>query len=114
MLVRMDSVRLYELIAEYANLTNKYILFIDTSKYFSLSTEKKQLVKDFYADIIPQDEHLEIFSNKMTFYKFIDQVTAVDHANDWFPSNRDLEDQDYFFECQVITPSGSITYTNRY
>ena len=68
----------------------------------------------FYDDdIIDEDEVQEIFSNTLTFYKFDTQTVAIDTARNWFPLLKELEDSDYFVEAYVVTPAGSIPYTNK-
>ena len=77
-----------------------------------MSDAKKAEVKAFYDDVIPVDEICDVFGSKYTFYEFLGQAIATETAVDWFPQTADLEDQDYFIEAQVITPSGGIPYTS--
>lgn len=113
MLVSMNAMRIYEMVAHYAKTTEKYVLLIDNTNYFTLSDSKKEQVKEFYADVIPVDEIGEVFGSKYTFYEFLGQAVAIDTAVEWFPQSTDLDDQDYFIEVQVITPSGGIPYTSK-
>ncbi len=112
MLVSMNAMRIYEMVAHYAKTTEKYVLVIDNSKYFSLAADKQALIKTYYEDVIPEDELGEIFGYSHTFYEFTSQAVASDYATDWFPLYKDLDDKDYFIEAQVITPAGGIPYTN--
>tara|TARA_B100000497_G_C7358596_1_gene232835 strand:+ start:127 stop:486 length:360 start_codon:yes stop_codon:yes gene_type:complete len=113
MLVSMNAQRLYELIHYFAKEKNKYILVIDTSIWMTLSDDKKSTVKTYYEDILPVDEIGEIFTERYTFYEFNDQSSAIDTANEWFPLLTQLDDQDYFIECYVVNPSGSMPYGNK-
>ena len=113
MLVFMESQRLYEVVSFYSKNTEKYILVVNTEIFSHLPDEKKQQVKEFYADILPEDELGEIFAEQYRFYEFPSQTVAIETATDWFPRNLDLDDQDYFVECYVITPKGGIPYTNK-
>lgn len=114
MLVSMNPLRLYEVVAGYAKAQQKYILQIDLHSWLSISdAAKKDAVKQFYLDYIPVDEHVEIFANELTFYEFNTEARAVDTAYEWFPPRTSLEDLDYFIHAQVITPGGSISYTNK-
>ena len=114
MLVSMNPERLHELVSYYAKAENKYILVIDNTNCCYLSSEKQQEVLAFYDDdIIDEDEVQEVFSNTLTFYKFDTQTTAVDTARSWFPLKKELEDPDFFVEAYVITPTGTIPYTNK-
>tara|TARA_B100000073_G_C23229024_1_gene369310 strand:+ start:61 stop:417 length:357 start_codon:yes stop_codon:yes gene_type:complete len=112
MLVSMNAMRIYEMVAHYAKTKEKFVLLIDNTHYFTLSDTKKTEVREFYDDSIPVDEIGEVFDNKYTFYEFSSQAVATEIATDWFPQTTDLEDQDYFIEVQVITPSGGIPYTS--
>ena len=38
---------------------------------------------------------------------------SIDTARNWFPLLKELEDSDYFVEAYVVTPAGSIPYTNK-
>ena len=113
MLVSMNAMRIYEMVAHYAKTNEKYILLIDNTHYFTLSDAKKAEVKAFYDDVIPLDEIGEVFSEKYTFYEFLGQAVATETATEWFPQTTDVEDQDYFIEVQVITPAGGIPYTSK-
>ena len=44
------------LIADYAKLSNKFLLVIDNSKYHTLATDKKATVLAYYDGIIPEAE----------------------------------------------------------
>lgn len=114
MLVSMNPLRLYEIIAGYAKEKNKSVLYIDMRTFLSLPEEKREVIKQWYLDEqIPQDEHAEIFANDMTFYEFNTETKATDVAMDWFPPSSYFEDQDYFIQVKVITPGGAISYTNK-
>lgn len=113
MLVSMNAQRLYEVVHHFAKTKSKYILVIDTSNWMLLSAEKQTTVRQYYADILPEDEIGEIFSERYTFYEFDGQDSAIDTGNEWFPLSTQLDDADYFIECYVINPSGSIPYTNK-
>lgn len=113
MLVSLNPLRLYEIIAGYAKERDKYVLFIDLKTWLALDSTKKATVKTYYADYIDEDEIGEVFDNDMTFYEFGSEALATEKAQAWFPLNTSLTDQDYFIECQVITPTGSISYTNK-
>ena len=93
MLVSLNPQRLSDIIAGYAKEKDKYVLYINMSTWLALDATKKATVK--------------------TFYEFGSESQATDKAQDWFPISTSLTDQDYFIECQVITPSGSISYTNK-
>lgn len=112
MLVALNSYNIQEIATEYAKSKQKYVLVVDNTKWFTLDASKQATVKTYYEDVIPADEIVEIFKEKYIFYAFDTQVIAVDNANDWFPQNTDLTDQDYFIDVYVITPAGSIPYTN--
>ncbi len=113
MLVSLNPQRLSDIIAGYAKEKDKYVLYINMSTWLALDATKKATVKTFYEDYIDTDELPEIFAEEMTFYEFGSESQATDKAQDWFPISTSLTDQDYFIECQVITPSGSISYTNK-
>lgn len=112
MLVSLGAQRLYEIVKQYAATTNKYVLVINNVNWFTLDTTKQATVKTFYEDSIPTDEIGEVFAEHYTFYDFDSQSVAVDTANDWFPLSNQTVDADHFIECYVITPAGSIPYTN--
>lgn len=112
MLLSMNAMRLYEIVSHYATSKQMVIVSIDNSRWFNLDDAKKEVVKTFYADLIPEDEIGEVFGNVHTFYEFPSQATATDTANEWFPLLKNLPDEDHFIEVQVINPGGSIPYTN--
>lgn len=113
MLISMNAERLYELVYFYASYNNRFILVIDNSKWFNLDSAKQQEIRSYYEDVINEDEIGEIFANSLTFYKFYTQDTAIDTARTWFPLLKELDDTDFFIEAYVVTPSGSIPYTNK-
>jgi len=113
MLVSMDPKRLYELIHFFSRENNKHILVINNENLLLLDETKKEEVKNYYTESITEDEIGEIFANQYNFYEFDSKSQAVDTAYDWFPQYKDLEDTDYYIECYVISPSGSIPYTNK-
>ncbi len=112
MLVSMNAMRLYELVSHYATCNQKVLVTIDNNKWFGLDNAKKEIVRTFYEDLIPEDEIGEVFGYPYTFYEFPSQALATDIANEWFPRLDNLPDEDYFIEVQVINPGGSIPYTN--
>ena len=58
------------LIADYAKLSNKFLLVIDNSKYHTLSADKKATVLAYYDDIIPEAEIDRIFELEHIYYYF--------------------------------------------
>lgn len=112
MLLSMNAMRLYEIVSYYATSNQKAIVSIDNTKWFNLDDAKKEVVRTFYEDLIPEDEIGEVFGYPHTFYEFPSQGTATDVANEWFPLLKNLPDEDHFIEVQVILPGGSIPYTN--
>jgi len=109
----MGAKRLYEMVSFYAKENNKYILVIDNTSWCYLDSAKQQTVMEFYDEVIDEDEIGEIFSNQHTFYEFDTQAVAIDKASEWFPLLKDLNDSDFFIESYVITPVGTIPFTNK-
>ena len=58
------------LIADYAKLSNKFLLVIDNSKYHTLAADKKATVLAYYDDIIPEAEIDRIFELEHIYYYF--------------------------------------------
>ena len=50
------------LIADYAKVTEKYLMVIDNSKYHTLAADKKATVLAYYDGIIPEAEIDRILS----------------------------------------------------
>lgn len=114
MLVSMNSMRLYDIVAGYAKEKQKYVLKIDVRSWMTIADPtKKEDVKNYYLDFIPVDEHAEIFSDEFTFYEFNTEAKASDTAYDWFPPRTSFDDLDYFIHAEVYTPGGSISFTNK-
>ena len=114
MLISLNPMRMYELVTHYAQTENKYVVCIDNQNYFSLSTEKQQLIKEFHTDRIPESEIDEIFGEKFTFYAFNTEEVAVENAFEWFPRLDEVEDSDYWVYAYVVRPDGTIPYENRF
>lgn len=113
MLISMNPLRLYDIVAGYAKEKQKYVLVINMYPWKSLDSVKKEEVKNYYLDFIPVDEHAEIFSNDITFYEFNSEARATDIASEWFPPSTFFDDLDYFVYVQVITPGGAIVFSNK-
>ena len=54
------------LIADYAKISNKFLLVIDNSKYHTLAADKKATVLAYYDGIIPEAEIDRIFAVSYT------------------------------------------------
>ena len=110
----------YDIVADYAETNNKYVLFADLSNYQSLTATKKSEIKTKYADYIPDDNiddalgtpSGQTFSYKYVFFEFNSEAAATSTAYDWYPQDIIFTDKDYFIEIQVIAPNGTIPYTN--
>ena len=81
---------------------------MDTSKVHEHETSTETILITSHFDV-----NTGYFSNTLTFYKFDTQTVAIDTARNWFPLLKELEDSDYFVEAYVVTPAGSIPYTNK-
>ena len=68
------------LIADYAKLSNKFLLVIDNSKYHTLAADKKATVLAYYDGIIPEAEIDRIFELEHTYYYFNQELPATDAA----------------------------------
>lgn len=100
------------LIADYAKLSNKFLLVIDNSRYHTLATDKKATVLAYYDDIIPEAEIDRIFELEHIYYYFVTELQATDVAFDWFPQPQNLPDADHYIRAYVIKPDGTIPYEN--
>ena len=100
------------LIADYAKLSNKFLLVIDNSKYHTLAADKKATVLAYYDGIIPEAEIDEVFAQKHTFYIFKTQQLAVDNCYDWFPQPQNLTNAAHRIPAYVVAPNGTIPYVN--
>ena len=102
------------LIADYAKLSNKFLLVIDNSKYHTLAADKKATVLAYYDGIIPEAEIDRIFELEHTYYYFNQELPATDAAYDWFPQPQNLPDADHYIKAYVIRPNGTIpvSYTH--
>ena len=100
------------LIADYAKLSNKFLLVIDNSKYHTLAADKKATVLAYYEDVIPEAEIDRIFELEHVYYYFKSEQQAVDNCYDWFPQPQNLPDADHHIKAYVIRPNGTIPYEN--
>ena len=100
------------LIADYAKLSNKFLLVIDNSKYHTLAADKKATVLAYYDGIIPEAEIDRIFELTHTYYAFATELQATDYCFDWFPQPQNVPDADHYIKAYVIRPNGTIPYIN--
>ena len=56
MLVSLNPKTIDMLIADYAKLSNQFMIIIDNSKYHTLAADKKATVFTYYEDVIPEAE----------------------------------------------------------
>ena len=107
--------------ARLAELENKYVVVIDNTAYYSLSTDDKALMYAYYKSvdengearwIIPESEIDEIFAQKHTFYIFKTEQIAVDNCCDWFPQPQNLPNAAFRIPAYVVKPNGTIPYIN--
>ena len=100
------------LAADYAKLSNQYMIVIDNSKYHTLATDKKATVLAYYDGIIPEAEIDRIFELTYTYYAFATELQATDYCFDWFPQPQNVPDADHYIKAYVIRPNGTIPYEN--
>ena len=100
------------LIADYAKLSNKFLLVIDNSKYHTLAADKKATVLAYYDDIIPEAEIDRIFELEYIYYYFNQELAATDAAYDCLPQPQNVPDADHYIKAYVIRPNGTIPYEN--
>ena len=100
------------LIADYAKLSNKFLLVIDNSKYHTLAADKKATVLAYYDGIIPEAEIDRIFELEHTYYYFNQELPATDAAYDWFPQPQNLTNAAHRIPAYVVAPNGTIPYVN--
>ena len=100
------------LIADYAKLSNKFLLVIDNSKYHTLATDKKATVFTYYEDILPEAEIDRIFELEHIYYYFDTESQAESRCFDWFPQPQNVPDADHYIKAYVIRPNGTIPYEN--
>ena len=100
------------LVADYAKLSNKFVLVIDNTKYHTLTADKKATVFAYYDDIIPEAEIDRIFELEYIYYYFDQELAATDAAFDWFPQPQNVPDADHYIKAYVIRPNGTIPYEN--
>ena len=112
MLVSHDPKTIAMLIADYAALSNKYIMVVDNSKYHTLAADKKATVFTWYEDIIPEADIDRVFELETVYYYFDGEQPAVDTCYDWFPQPQNCPDSDHHIPAYVIKPSGGIPYVN--
>ena len=55
------------LVADYAKLSNKFVLVIDNTKYHTLAADKKATVLTYYTSILPEAEIDRIFELEYTY-----------------------------------------------
>ena len=80
------------LVADYAKLSNKFVLVIDNTKYHTLAADKKATVLTYYTSILPEAEIDRIFELEYTYYYFDQEIPATDAAFDWFPQPQNVPD----------------------
>ena len=100
------------LAADYAKLSNQYMIIIDNSKYHTLATDKKATVLAYYDSILPEAEIDRIFELEHTYYYFPSEQTASDYCFEWFPQPQNLPDTDHYIKAYVLKPDGTIPYEN--
>ena len=100
------------LIADYAKLSNKFLLVIDNSKYHTLAADKKATVLAYYDDIIPEAEIDRIFELEHIYYYFDRELDATDAAFDWFRQPQNVPEAAHNIKAYVIRPNGTIPYEN--
>ena len=102
------------LAADYAKLSNQYMIIIDNSKYHTLATDKKATVLAYYDSILPEAEIDRIFELEHTYYYFASEQIASDYCFEWFPQPQNLPDADHYIKAYVIRPNGTIpvSYTH--
>ena len=112
MLITLNPKTTDMLIADYAKLSNKFLLVIDNSKYHTLATDKKTTVSTYYDGIIPEAQIDRIFELEHKDYYFDTEIQATDAAFEWFPQPQNLPDADHYIKAYVIRPNGTIPYEN--
>ena len=112
MLVSHDPKTIAMLIADYAALSNKYIMVVDNSKYHTLAADKKATVLAWYGDIIPEADIDRVFELETVYYYFDGEQPAVDTCYDWFPQPQNCPDADHHIPAYIIKPNGGIPYVN--
>ena len=100
------------LAADYAKLSNQYMIVIDNSKYHTLATDKKATVLAYYTPILPEAEIDRIFELEYIYYYFPNEQTASDYCEQWFPQPQNLPDTDHHMRAYVLKPDGTIPYEN--
>ena len=111
-LITLDPKSKEMLVADYAKLSNKFVLVIDNTKYHTLAADKKATVLAYYDDIIPEAEIDRIFELEHIYYYFDRELDATDAAFDWFPQPQNVPDADHYIKAYVIRPNGTIPYEN--
>ena len=112
MLITLNPKTTDMLIADYAKLSNKFLLVIDNSKYHTLATDKKATVLAYYDDIIPEAEIDRIFELEHIYYYFDQELAATDAAYEWFPQPQNLTNATHRIPAYVVAPNGTIPYVN--
>ena len=100
------------LAADYAKLSNQYMIIIDNSKYHTLAADKKATVLAYYDGIIPEAEIDRIFELEYIYYYFPNEQAASDNCEQWFPQPQNLPDTDHHMRAYVLKPDGTIPYEN--
>ena len=100
------------LAADYAKLSNQYMIIIDNSKYHTLAADKKATVLAYYDGIIPEAEIDRIFELEYIYYYFPNEQSASDNCEQWFPQPQNLPDTDHHMRAYVLKPDGTIPYEN--
>ena len=77
------------LAADYAKLSNQYMIIIDNSKYHTLATDKKATVLAYYDSILPEAEIDRIFELEHTYYYFASEQIASDYCFEWYNTIRE-------------------------
>ena len=90
------------LVADYAKLSDKFVLVIDNTKYHTLAADKKATVLAYYDGIIPEAEIDRIFELEHIYYYFDTEIQATDAAFEWFPQPQNLPDADHYIKAYVI------------
>ena len=112
MLITLNPKTTDMLIADYAKLSNKFLLVIDNSKYHTLATDKKTTVSTYYDGIIPEAEIDRIFELEYIYYYFPSEKIASDYCEQWFPQPQNLPDADHYIRAYILKPDGTIPYEN--
>ena len=113
-LISLNPLTLDQILCKVTELSEKYLLIIDNTKYHTLSEDKKAEVFAWYEEnqIIPEAEIDRIFELKNTYYLFATEMIAVDNCYEWFPQPQNCPDEDHWIKAYVLTPTGTIPYVN--